>query len=127
MLRVWRLCTCILLVSLYDCILKQRKYIYFKLSCNCHGRLKIYLLLEISLWLMWFFATVILSYIINSTVVVINLPYSLCPQNASVTWSILITVFYIPINPPFCLLHVRIGSSNQGVRQVLFKVIFCPF
>lgn len=82
-----------------------------------------YLVLGISWWLMWFFATVILSYIIKSTVVVINLPHSLGPQNAAVIWSILITVFYIPINPAFCLLQIRIGSSNQGVGQVLFKVI----
>lgn len=54
---------------------------------------------------------------------VINLPHSLGPQNAAVIWSILITVFYIPINPAFCLLQIRIGSSNQGVGQVLFKVI----
>lgn len=81
-----------------------------------------YLVLGISWWLMWFFATVILSYIIKSTVVVINLPHSLGPQNAAVIWSILITVFYIPINPAFCLLHIRIGSSNQGVGQVSFKV-----
>lgn len=81
-----------------------------------------YLVLGISWWLMWFFATVILSYIIKSTVVVINLPHSLGPQNAAVIWSILITVFYIPINPAFCLLQIRIGSSNQGVGQVLFKV-----
>lgn len=82
-----------------------------------------YLVLGISWWLMWFFATVILSYIIKSTVVVKNLPHSLGPQNAAVIWSILITVFYIPINPAFCLLQIRIGSSNQGVGQVLFKVI----